>query len=80
MNSVIMTRQGDYYYYGRDVRHKAYSESANNGSAKDQYRLCEIGTDKDIKKAFEWYSISAHNGCAKSQTSLGECYYYGIDE
>ncbi|UZO02372.1 uncharacterized protein OCT59_020853 [Rhizophagus irregularis] len=37
-----------------------------------------IGTAKDNKKAFEWYTKSAIAGCANGQCNLGFCYANGI--
>ena len=58
-------------------------ESAKNGHSCGQDSLGNcyedgIGTNKDKRKAFEWYEISARGGNKSAQYNLGRCYQYGI--
>lgn len=39
--------------------------------------FCGVGTEKNLEKAFHYYSLSARSGNSEAQWRLGACYQYG---
>src|SRR2546421_295550 len=72
-------------FYYKDIILSGYVINLNFAKKGDSRAQCGLGncyydgegTDKNYKKAFEWYSKSANSGCAEGQHGLGNCYYYG---
>ncbi|CAG8447159.1 11399_t:CDS:1 [Ambispora gerdemannii] len=75
--------------YGTNISQESaffyYSLAANNNDLASQHELgwfYEFGgyasCNRDLERAFYWYQKSAKLGYAPSQTSLGECWHFGI--
>ena len=77
--SAATLAAGDYI-----LEEKFHSEikKAEKGDIKSQYAIGEMyekgrGTDRDLKKAFDWYSKASKKGYKKAEYKLGMAYLNG---